>query len=253
MSMVPLFSIITVTYNAARTLPRTLQSVGEQTCKLYEHIIIDGKSADSTIDIVRAFPSNRVWCISEPDKGTYDAMNKGISKAKGEYLIFLNAGDKFHSPKTLQRLADVILDNDYPGIVYGQTVLVDDDGIELGPRHLTAPEILSLDSFKNGMVVCHQAMAVLARIAPFYNLEYKYSADYEWGIRCLQHSRCNVYAGTTTIDYLSEGLTTANHRKSLCERFKIMCEYYGTIPTIVRHAKFLTRHLANRRSAANRQ
>lgn len=251
--MAPLFSIITVTYNAGHTLQRTLQSVAEQTCRLYEHIIVDGASTDNTLALAQGCGNPLVTCISEPDKGIYDAMNKGINHATGDYMIFLNAGDKFHSPDTLQHLADAILKHDYPGIAYGQTVLVDDEGKELGPRHLSAPESLTLESFKDGMVVCHQAMAVLSRIVPYYNLKYRFSADYEWGILCLQHSRRNVYIPEVLVDYLSEGMTTANHRKSLKERFKIMCTYFGWRTAVARHAKFLMRHLRNRKGAANRQ
>ena len=134
--MAPLFSIITVTYNAASTIRPTLESVGAQTCTLYEHIIVDGQSADSTLDIIASIPNPRRRLTSRPDDGIYDAMNRAIADAKGDYLIFLNAGDRFHSPDTLRRYADAIMANDYPGIVYGQTELVDAEGRALGPRHL---------------------------------------------------------------------------------------------------------------------
>lgn len=241
--MKPLFSIITVTYNAERTLGRTVESVAGQTCRLYEHIIIDGASSDGTLRVLEGCPgADRRKVMSEPDEGLYDAMNKGLGIATGDYLIFLNAGDKFHSPDTLQHLADVIMDNDYPGIVYGQTDLVDDGGRRLGPRHLTAPETLGYANFARGMVVCHQSFVVLRRIAPPYSTRYRFSADYDWCIKCLQHSRNNVYAGEILTDYLAEGLTTANHRKSLWERFRIMSRYYGLLPTIVRHIGFFFRH-----------
>lgn len=252
--MRPLFSIITVTYNAQDTILRTLKSADRQTCRLYEHLIMDGASSDSTLQIVNGFANqDRIRLFSQPDKGTYDAMNKGIANANGDYLIFLNAGDKFHSDDTLQRIADAIMANDYPGIVYGQTDLVDNDGRYLGPRHLQAPEKLTIDSFKQGMLVCHQAFVVLRRIAFFYNTDYRYSADYEWCILALQHSRRNVYVPETLIDYLSEGITTKNHRKSLRERFCIMSKYYGFFPTLWRHAGFAFRYIKRRKKAANIQ
>jgi len=242
--MSPLFSIITVTYNAAATVERTMRSVGSQSCTLYEHIIMDGASTDGTLAIVRGLAQkDRTIIQSEPDNGLYDAMNKAQAIARGDYLIFLNAGDTFHSADTLQHIADRILENDYPGVLYGQTDLVDNDGRRLGSRHLTAPATLTLDSFKHGMLVCHQAFTVLRRIAPMYNTQYRFSADYEWCIICLQHSRRNVYLPEVTIDYLAEGTTTANHRASLLERFRIMCTYFGTMPTIVRHIGFALRSL----------
>lgn len=242
--MAPLFSIITICYNAASDLQRTIDSVDSQSCGLYEHIIIDGASTDSTPAVLRSAARDpRRVIVSEPDNGIYDAMNKGVGRAKGDYLIFMNAGDRFHNNNTLEIYADKIMANDYPGIVYGQTILVDRAGVKVGERHLHAPVNLSLNSFSNGMSVCHQAMAVLRRIAPLYDVSYRFSADYEWCIRCLQHSRRNVYIDDVVCDYLSEGVTTANRRASLTERFRIMCHYYGTMPTVLRHIRFAFRFM----------
>ncbi|MDE6321826.1 MAG: glycosyltransferase, partial [Muribaculaceae bacterium] len=176
-----------------------------------------------------------------PDRGLYDAMNKGLARAQGDYVIFLNAGDSFHSPDTLQLIADAAMDHDYPGIIYGQTDIVDADRRRIGPRHLTAPEVLEFKSMANGMVVCHQAFVALRKITEPFDLRYRFSADYEWCLRCLKKSKRNQYIDAVLIDYLNEGVTTRNHSKSLMERFKIMCRYYGTLPTIARHFKFLFR------------
>lgn len=240
----PLFSIITVCYNAAGTIGRTLDSVDAQTFTDYEHLIVDGASTDATMDCVASRPNVRRRCISEPDKGLYDAMNKGMSFATGRYLIFLNAGDAFHDADVLAQYACLIEENDGPAVVYGQTNLVDDTGAYIGPRHLPAPEHLTLDSFANGMMVCHQAFVVLRHIAPGFNLRYRFSADYEWCIKCLQHARHTCGTGDrVTIDYLASGTTTRNLYKSLAERFGIMCKYYGVLPTVARHFKFLFRGL----------
>lgn len=243
----PLFSIITVTYNAEATIMPTLESVDGQSFIGYEHLVIDGMSKDSTISLTDSKPSPLRKVISEADNGIYDAMNKGISIARGKYLIFLNAGDRFHSAETLSLIANAIEANDYPGVVYGQTQLVDINGRYIADRHLSAPEQLTYKSFANGMVVCHQAFVALARLAPLYNLKYRFSADYDWCIQCLQHSRKNVLVPETIIDYLQEGTTTANHKASLKERFKIMCHYYGIIPTVLRHISFVPRYIARRK------
>ena len=239
----PLFTIITVTYNAENTIGCTIASVKEQTCTLYEHIVIDGDSSDSTIEIARRMLHPLMQFHSSPDAGIYDAMNKGLAIANGDYVIFLNAGDTFHSPDTLQHIADTIMENDYPGVVYGQTDIVDASRHRIGPRHLTAPDNLTLNSFANGMMVCHQAFVALRRITSYYDLRYRFSADYEWCIRVLQHSRRNVLLPEVMIDYLNEGTTTRNHRRSLMERFRIMCFYYGFFPTVMRHFKFAIRSL----------
>ena len=107
------FSIITVTYNAEATLERTLQSVAQQTYPHVEHLIIDGASKDKTLEIARRYPHAIVH--SEPDKGLYDAMNKGIRLATGNYLCFLNAGDTLHSKETLAHIAKTCKANEITG------------------------------------------------------------------------------------------------------------------------------------------
>lgn len=242
----PLFSIITVCYNASSTIGETLRSVDSQECKNYEHIIIDGASKDSTLSVIREYPNSLRAVTSQPDRGIYDAMNKGISYAKGEYLVFLNAGDAFHSCSTLSVLERAVKENDTPGVVYGQTILVDLNRVKVADRHLYAPEKLTYESFKDGMTVCHQAFIPLAKLAPLYDTRYKYSADYDWCIQCLQHSRKNVYVPHVIIDYLQEGATTAHHSASLWERFKIMGYYYGWFTAIARHISFIPRFIVRR-------
>ena len=114
----PKFSIITVTYNAGKVLEETIQSVISQTYQQVEYLIIDGGSKDNTLDIVKQYKEHIHRIISEPDKGLYDAMNKGIQKATGDYLCFLNAGDKWHENNTLQLIVDSLT---------GQNVLPDED------------------------------------------------------------------------------------------------------------------------------
>lgn len=241
--MNPLFSIITITFNAEKELPATLKSVKEQTFADFEQLIVDGKSTDRTVAIARESGIRGLRVASEPDEGLYDAMNKGIKAASGQYLIFLNAGDAFHSPATLREVADTIARAGDSDIVYGQTQIVDRQRRFLSMRHLAAPESLSFDSFKRGMLVCHQAFIVRREIAGLYDLRYRFSADYEWCLRCLLKMRSSAYTGTILIDYLADGLTDKNHRKSLAERFRIMCRYYGTLPTVIRHAGFLLRQM----------
>ena len=105
--MSALFSIITITYNAEKELPATLDSVKMQSFSDFEHLIIDGKSRDNTVKIAQVSGIASMKILSEKDKGLYDAMNKGIKTATGKYLIFLNAGDAFHAPNTLEILANL--------------------------------------------------------------------------------------------------------------------------------------------------
>jgi glycosyltransferase involved in cell wall biosynthesis len=251
--MDPLFSIITVTWNAAAVIRPTLESVQRQTSTDYELLIIDGASTDETLSLVRAASIGALRVFSEPDKGLYDAMNKGIARARGQYLIFLNAGDAFADDTVLARLAVLAVDG--PGVIYGQTQLVDEQRHVVGQRHLTAPKRLNVDSFLRGMVVCHQAFVARRDLVPQYDLRYRLSADYDWCIRVLERSSSNAYAGRSPIiSYLADGMTTRHHRASLWERFRIMCRHYGTGMALLAHLSFIPRYLKRRFShSANKQ
>lgn len=241
-------SIITVTYHAEATLERTLQSVAQQTYPDIEHLIIDGASTDRTLEIARQYPHAIVF--SEPDKGLYDAMNKGLQRATGDYLCFLNAGDKLHSKETLAHIAASVSDDSSIGVIYGDTHIVDAQGQFLRNRRLTPPEHLTWQSFKDGMLVCHQAFYINRQIALSYDTTYRFSADFDWCIRCMKEGEKrgmqNLYVHEPLADYLAEGMTTANHKASLKERFKIMAKHYGLLPTIGQHIWFIFRVLVKK-------
>ena len=241
-------SIITATYNAEATLERTLQSVAQQTYSDIEHLIIDGASTDRTLEIARQYPHATVF--SEPDKGLYDAMNKGLQRATGDYLCFLNAGDKLHSKETLAHIVSSVPDSSPIGVIYGDTYIVDEQGQFLRNRRLTPPEHLTWQSFKEGMLVCHQAFYINRQIALPYDMTYHFSADFDWCIRCMKEGEKrgmqNLYLHEPVADYLAEGMTTANHQASLKERFKIMAKHYGLLPTIGQHIWFIFRVLVKK-------
>lgn len=237
----PLISVITITYNAADCLRPTMESVAKQTFGDFEHLVIDGASKDNTVAIARSFEGTRI--LSEPDRGLYDAMNKGLRLARGEYVLFLNAGDAFHADDTLEKYAAAARRGDH--IIYGDTVIVDSERKIIGKRHLTAPAHLDKKSFAQGMLICHQAFMVRRELAPEYNTNYRFSADYDWTVRCIEASDPdrNTNLGIIAIDYLSDGLTDKNKLTSLRERYRIMTRHYGAIPTLSRHITFLFRAL----------
>ncbi len=240
MTLQPLISVITITFNAAGVVPPTLESLSAQNFRDFEHIVIDGDSFDNTLGIVRALsPTARI--LSEPDRGIYDAMNKGLRMARGKYLLFLNAGDALHSPDTLSLYARAAESD--PDIIYADTVIVDASRRLIGPRHLSAPERLTRSSFAEGMLICHQAFMVRRSLAPDYDTRYRFSADYDWTVRCIAASspeKC-VNLHTVAIDYLADGTTDRNRIRSLRERLRIMCRHYGTLPTLLRHVGFVAR------------
>lgn len=243
----PLISIITITFNAAATVPPTMASVATQSFRDFEHIVIDGASSDDTLSRLRDYPSTDLRILSEKDNGIYDAMNKGLKMARGEYVIFLNAGDSFASEFSLADYAKAIAVHK-PDIIYADTVIVNDRREVLRPRHLSVPESLTFQSFSNGMLVCHQAFMVRRDLAPAYNTDYRFSADYDWTIRCIKATlpeRCfNLH--TVEIHYLDDGATEKNKIASLKERFEIMRHHYGLATAMMRHASFIPRALARR-------
>lgn len=252
------FSIVTITYNAGAVFERTVRSILTQTYPAIEHIIVDGASTDNTLALAEAYRQesdkahngHRVRIISEPDKGLYDAMNKGLRLATGDYICFMNAGDFYPNEEVLQNIVNNTNLDDrrtLPGVLYGQTDIVDAEGRYLGPRHLTAPDNLTWKSFRQGMLVCHQAFYALtdiARTTP-YNLKYRYSADVDWCIRIMKkaaaENRPLVNANMVVADYTREGETTRHHKASLQERFKVMATHYGLLTTIAMHVWFVFR------------
>lgn len=240
----PKFSVITVTYNAAGVLEDTIQSVISQTYHHVEYIIVDGASTDGTMAIVDRYRSRIHTVISEPDKGLYDAMNKGMALATGDYLCFLNAGDCFHEDDTLQQMVHTLHGTELPDVMYGNTAIVDAEGHFLRMRRLSPPDQLNWKSFRQGMLVCHQAFFAKRSLAVPYNLTYRYSSDFDWCIRVMKKAQSFHYTRLTVIDYLEEGLTTRHHRASLKERFRIMSRHYGLVSTLCYHAWFVLRAMA---------
>ena len=236
-----LFSIITVTYNASQWLERTIQSVISQSYPHIEYIIIDGNSTDGTLEIIKKYQSSIAHCVSEPDSGLYDAMNKGLKQASGDYVWFLNAGDTIYSETTVQEIVNLLKGEKMPDVVYGETQIVDSEGSALGMRRLKSPEKLSWKSFRMGMLVCHQSFLVKRTIAEPYNLQYRFTADYDWCIRCMKKANAIFNTRLTISRFLEAGLSAANRKESLKERYRIMCENYGKIPTQIRHIWFAIR------------
>lgn len=260
----PSITVATVTYNAEKTLERTLKSVATQTYPNIEHLIVDGCSKDGTMEMVHQYVEKNtaaqiphlIHLIKEPDKGLYDAMNKAILNAESDYICFLNAGDKFHHPDTLKNIFENIHWHEdkkrNPAVIYGETDLVDDLGNFIRHRRLQTPEQLTWSSFLEGMLVCHQSFYVRTDLArqELYNLNYRFSADYDWCIRIMKHAqtrRLELYNTHEILtDYLSEGLTTSNHKKSLLERLHIMAEHYGWFAAIRQHLWFVLRAVIKR-------
>ena len=185
---------------------------------------------------------------SEPDRGIYDAMNKGLRSLDGDYVCFLNAGDFLPSSTTVSNIAQQAeAEGNLPAVLYGDTDIVDGEGRFLHHRRLAPPEDLTWKSFRQGMLVCHQAFYARTdfAIATPYDMQYRYSGDVDWCIRVMKaaekeniplHNLHMVVA-----NYTEEGQTTLHHRESLLERYRVMEHHYGRVQTFLLHCWFAIR------------
>ncbi|MBO4598602.1 MAG: glycosyltransferase [Bacteroidaceae bacterium] len=250
----PLFSIVTVCYNASSEIMRTIESVDSQDFDSLEHIFIDGASKDDTLSIIRQYAErarHTVTFASEKDRGIYDAMNKAFDgRVHGRYIMFLNAGDTLKGSDTLSQIAELVSADSEPGVIYGYTEVLDEKGNYLGMRRKNIPENLNWKSFKNGMLVCHQAFIVNQRLFCKYNLKYKYSADVDWCIRIMKEAEkqgLEIKGTKTTISqFYTGGATTQHHTESLIERFKVMTDHYGLCSTVWHHLLFAVRGITKK-------
>lgn len=236
-------SIITVTYNAERWIEATMRSVLAQTNSDYEYLIIDGASTDKTITLAQQFVPDfqgRLHIYSEPDRGIYDAMNKGLHRAEGDFVWFINAGDQIYGPDTLQIISNQI--NNDVDIVYGKASVINALGIHVSEHHKKTPIHLTRRSLLDGLVVSHQAILVRRSIAPDYNLIYHISADYDWVVKCVSKSRMNRYIDLYICKFLTEGVSQKQRKRSWLERFRIMRQHYGLLLTLIAHAWIVIRY-----------
>jgi len=167
----PLISIITVTYNAERFIEECISSVLNQTFTDFEYIVIDGNSTDSTVGIIKKYSNNIHKIVVEADSGIYDAMNKGINLASGEYLYFLGADDTLYSNLTLDKVASSISSNDFPAIVYGNVVY--DNGKSF-------KSVFGFKTLLNNTIHHQSAFYNKKLFTTFrYDLNYRLISDYE--------------------------------------------------------------------------
>ena len=228
----PKLSVITIVYNNVRDIERTVLSVLNQTYPNIEYLVIDGASNDGTMDILRQYESRISTLVSEKDGGIYEAMNKGLALAKGDYVLFMNSGDEIYAPDTVERIFATEADAD---IYYGETEMYDEDWNSLGQRRHKAPEAFTWRDFKYGMTISHQAIYIRKSLAEPYDLTYKLSSDIDWILKAAKKAKRIVNVKSIVAKYLVGGMSKKKHRQSLEERFWIFTKHYGLIPTIFNH------------------
>jgi glycosyltransferase involved in cell wall biosynthesis len=228
----PILSVITVVYNNVDDVERTLLSVARQTYTGIEYIVVDGHSTDGTLQVIEKYGGRITKLISEKDEGIYDAMNKGLSVATGDYVLFMNSGDEFYSPQTV---ANVFATVDNADIYYGETEMMDEKGNSLGRRRHAAPADLTWKSFKYGMSVSHQAIYIKRALTESYDRKYQLSADIDWILHAVKKAKKIVNVNQYVAKYKVGGMSKLRHRQSLAERFDIMRRHYGLLPTVFNH------------------
>ena len=242
MKETPKISIITVVYNGQQYLEGTIKSVIHQTYRNVEYLIIDGKSKDKTVEIIKAYESEISRWISESDKGLYDAMNKGLRLATGDFVLFMNAGDRLSSPTVLEEVFSKY--DAETDVLYGEVMMVDEARKPLGTRtEITTrklPSDLSWKSMKLGMVVCHQAFIPRLELCPMF-MDNNLSADIDWVINILKKSRKNTNCNVVIADFLIGGVSKQRHRQSLKDRYGVLQQHFGVLPNFLNHIWIILR------------
>ncbi|MDQ3046977.1 MAG: glycosyltransferase [Bacteroidota bacterium] len=230
--------MITVVYNAHALLERTILSVISQSYINIEYIIIDGASSDGTLELAEQYQSQIALIQSGKDNGIYDAMNKGLKHATGDYVLFLNAGDEFYNTDTLKRIFENSRDAD---VYYGLTEVVNEKGERLGERRLQPPENLNWKSLRFGMCVSHQSFIARKSLCGPYDTTYEISADIDWVISVLKQSKKVVHTKICISKFLEGGTSNKRRIRALLERFEIMNKHYGYFMTLIYHLFILLR------------
>jgi len=213
----PLISVITVSFNAQHFIEQTILSIINQTYINLEYIIIDGGSTDGTIDIIKKYESKITIWKSEPDKGIYDAMNKGIKLANGDWINFMNCGDSFYSTNTLQQVVDKLLINKETDVLYGNTII----NVATN-KYMVLPE--KLEYISNYLPFCHQSSFVKTALAKKYpfDLNYKFVADYNFFFQLYHKKYKFTYFNEPLSHYqIAKGFTASNMDLCFYETFKI--------------------------------
>ncbi|MCE1164874.1 MAG: glycosyltransferase [Bacteroidetes bacterium] len=229
----PKISIITVVYNNKDNFVKTLECVRALDYPNFEYIVVDGGSTDGTLGIIKENSGFIAKYISEKDNGIYDAMNKGMKLASGDYVWFMNAGDEPAHPGILNDVFKEVTDGD---VYYGDTEMIDADGTSYGKKTLkTPPEKLTWKKMINGMVVVHQSLIVRKSLCPDYDLQYKYISDIDWTIKVLKKSGKVVNIHLVLSRFLIGGYSRKNTIASLKERFRMLCTHFNFFHVLFNH------------------
>lgn len=205
MQKLPRVSIITICYNSIKCIEKTINSVLGQDYPNIEYILIDGASTDGTKEIIEKYASRLSYFISEPDKGIYDAMNKGIKAATGDWIHFRNAGDYFVSTGVLSKMFEDAIQEDVI-VLHGDEYHIK----EWGYKHVVAP--ITYTTHKKAMPVFHPATFVRTSYhkAHLFDTSYRSAADYDFFYRCSEEGVRFMHKGILVATYPLDGFSSTN-------------------------------------------
>lgn len=211
------FSVVTIVYNGQDYIEKTMKSVLDLDYDHVEYIIIDGASSDSTMNIIKKYASKIAFVHSEKDSGLYDAMNTGLSYCTGDYVIFMNGGDKFYDSSVLKKVSDRIRQEDVEyDFLYGDSYI--DTILD---KQLLYKKARNYKYFWYGMFANHQSMFYNLSIIRKYDLKfditYKISADYKFTIQFISCSNTILYLNFPVCVYLLGGISIVNRNLGLLE------------------------------------
>lgn len=227
MSKEVLITIITVCYNAENIIEKTMNSIMDQNNNNnIEYIIIDGSSVDNTVDIIKKNETKYGFkFLSEKDTGIYDAMNKGIKMATGDYIFFLNSGDRFVDNYVIDDVINEIKNNK-PDILYGN-ILEEKNNITMGKLTYNKFKV-DKQSFCRGNMICHQTIFIKTEILKKYNfnIKYKICADKDLIITLYKHKFKFRYFDRSISIYDRSGISSTNITKLKSETEKILLDHF---------------------------
>ena len=244
----PIISIITVCFNEREHIEKTISSVLNQTLHGIEFLVIDGGSTDGSVDIISRYKDQISYFISEKDRGIYDGMNKGLSRATGQYVLFLNGGDALCANDVLEKVFASSLHAD---AYYGEVMFLNEKGSPIGTRsqvsNQAVPQHLNWKSLRCGMVVSHQAFIVKRECVPLYDLQYRICSDIDWMIHSLKKCRSTINTQLVIAEFRTGGTSAQHRKKAWKERYHILKKHYGFWNNLFNHGRIVLRYMVSRK------
>jgi glycosyltransferase involved in cell wall biosynthesis len=231
---IPKITIVTVTYNAEKFIERTIKSIIEQDYKNLEYIIIDGESTDNTLNIIKDYKNHISYFVSEPDEGVYDAMNKAINIATGEWINFMNAGDTFYEYNTISRMVPYI-DNKIK-ILTGYVNLIDNNN-----NWFLTEFPMNIANINKEFRCNHQASFIKTNLAKKYpfNLHYKYASDVNFFFNLGLDNENYKILPFPVVNFIMGGMWQQNSIKAHTEILDILSKNLKEVDDIFSHTSFL--------------